>query len=226
VAKFKTDSRKTLDRVSRSEDDVSKALANLFAGAVRESPDELERARLRKERGNPPGKPGDPLGDQLTWEQLLTHAKGKSRVWIISADGDYGLQHEGRRVLNALLHEELAALNTPPTRVFCFDDLLKGLDHFAKQTGATANALPTEDEARQIQEEVLHVQDEVFAKLIPFVVSNTSALDAANEVILQYDAARRRNWEWYTTGSQGMFPGLLPDNKPPEDDKPAEDANE
>jgi hypothetical protein len=212
AAKFKTDTPEILDRVSRSEDDVSKGLADLFEGAVRESTDELQRARLRKERGDPPGKRTDPLGDQLTWEQLLSHAKGKSRLWIISADRDYYLAQNGRRFLNAFLYEELAAVNTPPTQVFCFDDLLEGLKDFAKQTGATADALPTEDETREIEEEVLHIREELTAQLFPFVVSNTSGLDAANEVILQQYAARQRNSDAYTMMSvQGIFPGLLPD---------------
>jgi PIN domain len=208
--KFKTDTPEILDRVSRSEDDVSKGLADLFEGAVRASTDELQRARLRKERGDPPGKRTDPLGDQLTWEQLLSHAKGKSRLWIISADRDYYLAQNDRRFLNAFLYEELAAVNTPPTQVSCFDDLLKGLKDFAKQTGATADALPTEDETREIEEEELHIREELTAELIPLFFSNRSAMDAANEVIEHY-AARQRNSDAYTMSVQGIFPGLLPD---------------
>jgi len=75
----------TLQRISRSEDEVSKALAELFDKAVPHTPEEIQRARERKERGNPPGKKADPLGDQLTWEQLLSHFKGKSRLWIITS---------------------------------------------------------------------------------------------------------------------------------------------
>ena len=145
-AKFATAARETLQQVSRSEDDVSKALAELFKTAVVEWTDELQRARLRKEKGNPPGKQNDPLGDQLTWEQLLSHTTGKSKVWIISSDQDYFAKLKGKLFLNTLLHQELAALNTPPTRVFCFDDLVDGLKDFATQTGAKADALPTEEE--------------------------------------------------------------------------------
>lgn len=46
---------KTLLAISRSEDVVSKALQPLFATAVPHQPDELERARLRKDMGIPPG---------------------------------------------------------------------------------------------------------------------------------------------------------------------------
>jgi PIN like domain len=52
-----------LDQISRSEDEVSKTLAGIFARAVppAHSDAELQSARMRRERGNPPGKRGDPL---------------------------------------------------------------------------------------------------------------------------------------------------------------------
>lgn len=69
-----------MKQISCSEDEVSKALIPIFDKAVAHSPKELQKARNRKEIGNPPGKKGDPLGDQLTWEQILTHFKGKKRL--------------------------------------------------------------------------------------------------------------------------------------------------
>src|SRR5205823_3052042 len=45
-----------LNQISRSEDDVSKVLTRLFKKAVTPTPEEMERARGRKEKGNPPGK--------------------------------------------------------------------------------------------------------------------------------------------------------------------------
>jgi hypothetical protein len=83
----------TLQRISRSEDEVSKALAALFDKADTHTPEETQRARERRERGNPPGKKADPLGDQLTWEQLLSHCKGRSKLWIVSKDSDYCTKH-------------------------------------------------------------------------------------------------------------------------------------
>jgi hypothetical protein len=77
----------TLQQVSLSKDEISKALASLFDKAVSHMPEEIQRARERRERGNPPGKKSDPLGDQLTWEQLLSHCKGKSKIWIRSLVG-------------------------------------------------------------------------------------------------------------------------------------------
>jgi septum formation inhibitor MinC len=58
----------TLEQISRSEDRVSKALAGLFSTAIPHTSEEIECATDRKERGNPPGKKENPLGDELTWE--------------------------------------------------------------------------------------------------------------------------------------------------------------
>ncbi len=47
----------------------------------------LERARLRFECGNPPGKRGS-LGDAINWEALLDHAP-KGAVTVVTDDADY-----------------------------------------------------------------------------------------------------------------------------------------
>jgi PIN domain len=80
-----------LRKISRSEDDVSQRLNRLFDKAISPNTNQMGRARDRKERGNPPGKQKDTLGDQITWEQLLAHCKGMKQLWIITDDGDYGL---------------------------------------------------------------------------------------------------------------------------------------
>jgi len=69
-----------LCRISQSEDEVSKGLSTIFSRAVLHEPEELERARQRKELGNPPGKKAGPLGDQLNWEQLLSHCKNATTL--------------------------------------------------------------------------------------------------------------------------------------------------
>lgn len=68
---FKKLTHDLLEQVSQSKDEVSKVLAGLFSQAVAPNEGELQRARARKERGNPPGKKSDPLGDELSWEQGL-----------------------------------------------------------------------------------------------------------------------------------------------------------
>jgi hypothetical protein len=91
-----------LQSITNSTDAVSKALEPIFQNAQTPSPEQLERARYRKEVGNPPGKQADPLGDQISWEQLLDTYKGEELI-IVTNDGDYFCSYDGRKHLNPLL---------------------------------------------------------------------------------------------------------------------------
>ena len=158
AAKVKTELNRlaadSLTQISRSEDEVSRRLEGLFDKAISPSTEELRRARDRKERGNPPGKPGDPLGDQITWEQLLGCCKGGHRLWIITKDKDYQTEHKQTVLLNPLLYRDITiACGTAP-EVHCFSDLLKGLKHFGKNAGVKAEKLPTEQESTEIKQEI------------------------------------------------------------------------
>ncbi len=59
-----------------------------FAKKTPETEVILNLARVRKERGNPPGKKEDYIGDELVWEILLTYCT-KDDISIISVDGDW-----------------------------------------------------------------------------------------------------------------------------------------
>jgi uncharacterized protein YjeT (DUF2065 family) len=141
-----------MEQISRSEDEVSKALSPIFANAVPHSPEELQRARDRRELGNPPGKITNPIGDQLTWEQILTHFKGKKRLWIISRDGDYGTVYGGKGFLNRFLYDELCSIASEP-EVYLFEDIVKGISHFVDTTGVKAEKRLTPEEAEEIERE-------------------------------------------------------------------------
>lgn len=118
-AELKEATFQMLHQISRSEDEVSKALAGIFNKAVKPTPEEFLLARERREIGNPPGKPTDPLGDQISWEQLLSHCKTKPRIWLVSADSDYSIEHQGKRFLNSFLQQDLARARQPVPEVFC-----------------------------------------------------------------------------------------------------------
>jgi hypothetical protein len=138
-----------LDQISRSEDVVSKTLTPIFAKAVPHTNDELERAKERKRRGVSPGKKGDPLGDELTWEQILTHIKGKSKLWIITRDGDFATawnDDSAKASLNALLRQELLDLHQAKIQVFCFRHITDGLEHFATTMNVSTEELFTPEE--------------------------------------------------------------------------------
>jgi hypothetical protein len=141
-----------MEQISSSEDEVSKALTPIFAKAVPHSPEELQRARERKELGNPPGKNTNPIGDQLTWEQILTHFEGKKRLWIISRDGDYGTVYEGKSFPNHFLYSELCKIVSNP-KIYIFEDLVKGIEHFVKETGINAENCLTPEETEEIKQE-------------------------------------------------------------------------
>ena len=141
-----------MEQIRCSEDEVSRALAPIFAKAVAHSPEELQKARDRRELGNPPGKSSNPIGDQLTWEQILSHFKGKKRLWIISRDGDYGTVYGGKGYLNQFLFDELCKVVSVP-EVYLFEDTVEGIKHFVKTTGVKAEKRLTPEEAEEIEKE-------------------------------------------------------------------------
>jgi hypothetical protein len=141
----------TLERISKSEDELSIALNELFSKAHPHSAEEIHRARERKERGNPPGK-GRALGDELTWEQLLSHYSGESNLWIITKDADYCTKTDSGLFLNAFLYKELLQLN-PQIKVFCFDTWAKGIEHFSKTLGVDLQKRILPAQVEQIKKE-------------------------------------------------------------------------
>jgi PIN like domain len=147
---------KSLAQISRSEDDVSKRLGVIFEGAIKPSPEELERARQRREVGNPPGYFGDPLGDQIAWEQLLTYCRiaGVKRLWVASNDGDYVTKFDKRVLLNSFLHRELMQTCGDEVEVRCFDNVMGAVEDFGKKAGVRAEKLPSEEKSKQIEKEL------------------------------------------------------------------------
>jgi hypothetical protein len=171
-----------MGKIARSQDEVSQALATVFRTAVLHNSEELGRAKERKERGIPPGKAGDPIGDQLTWEQVRSAFKGKKRLWVISRDGDYGSVYEGEGWLNEVLFEELREIS-PEAGAFYFKDLCDGIADFARATGVTAEKLPSPEEAEKIRDE---------ERRLPPLGWLTSGTDTADIVIANALARSRR----------------------------------
>lgn len=126
----------------------------LLSKAVPHTSEEIQNARARKEIGNPPGKKADPLGDQLNWEQLLSHCKDKSKLWIIARDSDYQTTYNGKVFLNSLLYQDLVRVKQPPIEVFCFDSIVEGIRNFVEMTGVSAKKLPTIEESKAIRREL------------------------------------------------------------------------
>jgi PIN domain len=142
----------TLRQISQSTDRVSNALEKIFKRAVTPTPKELQKARERKEKGNPPGKNENPLGDQLTWEQIISHCQQWSQLWIITDDRDYGTLDNSELLLNPFLYNELLQQN-PKLEIHCFKKLLAGLQHFTKTIGADLNKQITPADIEEIKKE-------------------------------------------------------------------------
>lgn len=100
-----------LKDIAISNDTVSQELDVLYKKAIHPGEEELQKARIRKEIGNPPGKRADPLGDQLSWEQLLTIIPKVSELWIVSTDRDYFTEHKDTIHLNPVLYKDLITAN-------------------------------------------------------------------------------------------------------------------
>jgi hypothetical protein len=208
----------TLSLISRSEDDVSRRLEALFAKAIQPNKDEMQQARDRKERGNPPGKVDDPLGDQITWEQFLSYCQREkvNRLWIITTDSDYCLTYGKLTLLNSRLVADLVQACGERPEINCFTDFVDGIEHFGKHAGVTAERLPSEEEAKEIKKEI--------DSLPPMGWSSSD--DATMAVIRNY-GWRQRHLIAATSAAQGWSrPGGiiigLPDAAEPEKPDAAE----
>lgn len=148
---------KTLEEIMCSSDKVSHTFRLLFEGALEASEHEILAGRYRREVGNPPGKPNDPLGDQVSWEQFKNCSRDSENIWIITKDTDYYTAFKNKRYLNSFLYDELVKANTniATPSIFCFETLAEGLKHFNENSLEKIDKLPTEEELKIITEEEL-----------------------------------------------------------------------
>jgi hypothetical protein len=146
----------TLQNVSSSEDNVSKALSKLYIRSIQPSTDDLIRARYRKEIGNPPGKKNDPLGDQLSWEMLLNIVPKINNIWIISKDQDYYTESKDSLYLNPILKNDLIILN-PEINIKVFNKLSEALRDFNNQE--LIASIPSKDDLDRISLSESYIDD-------------------------------------------------------------------
>jgi len=168
--------RVELQRIARSDDAVSKQLKSFFSKAIAATPDEIGKARTRKEFGNQPGKPTNPLGDQLSWEQLLSHCKSHKvkQLWIVSNDTDFCTNKLDTLTLNAQLYSNLFEQCGRDIEARCFNKLTDGLDDFGKHLRLAKDQRLTEEEVKDIRQEIDN---------LPTTTQTSDVLDAANTVL-------------------------------------------
>lgn len=141
-----------IEAISKNEDNVSAVLAEIFMNAIQETEDQMIRAKKRKEVGNPPGKKEDPLGDQLSWEQLLETIDSLDNLWIVTNDRDYFVEYEKKCYLNPLLSRDLKSKNEN-LNIYCFNTLAEALKSYNKTTSEKILTLPEEESLDTIIEE-------------------------------------------------------------------------
>jgi hypothetical protein len=143
-----------LKLIATGTDCVSVELSKLFQDSIDATKDEIDRAHYRELVGNPPGKPNDPLGDQLTWEQYLSRAAKSSKFWIITRDRDYYDTLFGDVIaINPLLLRDLTDRAGKEVEARCFQTLAAGMKDFAAIHPPPPKTLPAEETIAEIQKE-------------------------------------------------------------------------
>lgn len=104
-------------------------IAKLMAAAKLLDDDQkiIEAARLRRDRGQPPGK-RDSLGDQIIWETLLASVSQGQPLTILSRDGDWSSPLTGQ--IDPVLAVEWASKKKGATLTLAktLNDFLKSMD--------------------------------------------------------------------------------------------------
>ena len=165
---------KNIRSILDGNDDVSRAITPLKSFMLTASGAELKRARLRKELGNPPGKKNDPLGDQISWEQLLSRISGKRSVWIVTNDSDFFERTEKEIFLNPFLQDELRE-QSRNIEIYCFDNLADFFSGFNK-SGLAPSTTPQISPERIAEAKVEYQANTNLAALSSFRVFSRTTL--------------------------------------------------
>ena len=160
---------KALEHVALGDDEISKRLKAIFKAPLTPSAEELTKARHRKELGNPPGKHNDPIGDEITWEQLLCYRReNNSELWIVSKDEDFFLDNiSGNNLPNSYLLNEV---NDEGPTVKFFRNIPAALKEF-KASVSPGLALPSEEEMEKAAL-AQTARDEVKCSHTPVLIQN------------------------------------------------------
>jgi hypothetical protein len=72
----------------------------LFQKAVKiqATAETLQKAQVRRLRGNPPGKGQGPIGDEINWECLLGTIEEKTDLYVIAEDEDWRRSKDGDKL--------------------------------------------------------------------------------------------------------------------------------
>jgi len=165
-----------ISNISTSKDNVSLKLKSIFQNILYASSEEKKSALIRKEIGNPPGKKTDPIGDQITWEQLLNKIPIINEILIITNDFDFYTKFKKTCYLNPFLFQEL--LNKKAEiKINIFESLSDGLKHFFK-FNKIQSKISEADFKKVIEEEKTLLRNSVESSNI-----NSIGYDLENEIL-------------------------------------------
>lgn len=136
-----------IESIADNKDKVSQTLNKIFSSSLVPNEELTESARKRREIGNPPGKNNDPLGDQISWEQLLDKVDKIDELWIVTNDNDYFIEFGRKCYLNPFLTHELKNKNEL-VKIYCFNTLSESFTSFNESK--KISSLPTEKELGEI----------------------------------------------------------------------------
>jgi len=204
-----------VEQIALSRDPTSVALETLFEKALVASPDQLGRARARREVGDPPGKTDGPLGDQLSWEQILDACGTGAELCVATRDQDFFDTIGDKVFLNPVLARELSRRNVTGRP---FRRLVDAIEYVEKRV-ATAPAVPRPDADEIRREEdasnTAHTHTIVFVPSgmppVFFDDSGQTSIDPVRRA--QADQLRRRGFAVLLDSQQAPFEPFLP---PPE----------
>ncbi|MDD5649985.1 MAG: PIN domain-containing protein [Candidatus Nanoarchaeia archaeon] len=136
-----------INEVENGTDDVSRTLQETFINVQTPTELQISKARERKELGNPPGKPNDPLGDQISWEQLLSSLQTNDELILVTNDNDFVVKGFKKVFLNPFLKKELESKKI--YKIVCFNTFSEALKEIKK----TAHELFIPENIKSIAQE-------------------------------------------------------------------------
>ncbi len=144
-----------VEAISADRDLPTQMLSPLMKMAKPPDKTQIAAAQDRRERGNPPGKKADTLGDQLSWQQFLDAVKGNDTAWIITRDSDYAEKVGQKLFINTFLMSELSSRGVKQVHVF--DSLSEAIKSL-KAAGMGAAPKLGEDKLDQLAKEEAQAQ--------------------------------------------------------------------
>ena len=197
-----------LSPIMKSTDNVSVELDKVFNLSKSPSEDEIKAARIRKELGNPPGKPADSLGDQLLWEQFLS-TYDNQEVWIITNDRDFLSEYNKCLYLNPFLYNELKKINNNPPKINLFKSLHDGIKDYDAKTDCKMKTLPSIEKMEEIriEEAEVHIPPDIIRQIV--VSNNIKSIGYDKETLTLEVEFRGGATYQYNQVPEGIYLGLM-----------------